>query len=563
MDSKSKLYEALGFFFLITPFTLLVISGITWVLGGSISCMIFPAGVIISLLSANLLVFHKQLNWKMFTIALCTLAFFYITSVTFWDSSYDGNAYHQPGIWLLANGWNPVHQHHSSLLDWTEQAMWIDHYAKGQETICATIYTTTGNIEAGKLGNLFLPLASLFFTISTLQKLFPTWRNIKLWTMAFVVAFPPIIWNQIMTFYIDFILYPLILIGLCSAILYRQNSLRFLLIMVVLVSMACSIKYNMCLWLGLLYLGILCYMFWRKNYQLAVKTILCGIGTLCLAMTTFSFNPYVTNTMDHGSPFYPLYGGDKNVDIMHHVEPYMFKNYNTLEKILVADFSRPTTQTQSTEFQNPYGGYKLKNLTACGSVDVKLGGGGFFWVDVFLISVLLLLLTKSYQEKTAKPLIFLTIVFFATQFIVPGGWFYRYVCYIYLIPILFLLCTEFREQQKTWVVRVRNIAYGLLMANSLIALCATASTTFICNQIEDYYVKCINNSSKPCFQSTSFGFLRKINPEHRKLQVEGEELERIPLLPTRRMTGIDYGAIDRNVPTTFVQDLLLKKGILK
>ena len=159
-------------------------------------------------------------------------------------------------------------------------------------------------------------------------------------------------------------------------------------------------------------------------------------------------------------------------------------------------------------------------------------------------------------------MILLALSFLVSQFLVPGGWFYRYVCYIYLIPLFLLLCTEF-QTQKIWVVKARNVAYGFLLANTMVAFGATFSTTFICNQIEEYYVKCINNSSEPCFQSTAFGFLRKIEEEKKSLQVKDKELERMPLLPARIMTGIDYDAIDRNVPTTFVQDILLKKGIIK
>lgn len=40
-------------------------------------------------------------------------------------------------------------------------------------------------------------------------------------------------------------------------------------------------------------------------------------------------------------------------------------------------------------------------------------------------------------------------------------------------------------------------------------------------------------------------------------------MEQIPLQATKVRIYLDYKALDRNVPTTFIQDILLKKGVLK
>lgn len=156
------------------------------------------------------------------------------------------------------------------------------------------------------------------------------------------------------------------------------------------------------------------------------------------------------------------------------------------------------------------------------------------------------------------------MAFFATQFMVPGGYFYRYVSYIYLIPLFLLLATECGTVGRK-VRMARKVAYALLLVNSLVATGAILSTTIVANQIENYYVKCINASDKPCYSSTLYGFVRKIDPAKQSLGTAKptKEMEQIPLLPTRVRIYLDYEALNRNVPTTFVQDLLLKKGVLK
>lgn len=556
--------EYLAMELLLLPIILLLLSGLTWIVGGTLSQWVFPVGIIASFLFVYALEGKRKMNFLPLAFTLGIIVVIGVLCYFIQDPAYDSNWYHQPGIYLLSHGWNPIYQHHSMSIGDASANMWIDHYAKGQETICATIVACTGNMEIGKLGNFFLPISAFLYALLSVMKMFGSWSNKKQWLIAFIVAFPPIIWNQLLSFYIDFNLYSIVLIGLCSMILYREKKGKFLTVFVSLTAMAISVKFNMLMWFGLLYIGFM-VIYWRLGKRKMVgQIVVCGIVATLVSVLTFSFNPYITNTMDHHSPVYPLMGGQNHVDIMSIVEPESFHEYNNVEKILVADFSRPTTGSQSQTYQFPYGGYPLKNLTACGSVDAKLGGAGLLWIDVLILSVIILCLTKSYKTKKGKWAIGLSLIFFATQFLVPGGWFYRYVSYIYLVPILLLFVSENEAVGKKIRVLMK-VTYGLLLVNSLIALGATFATTVVANQIEGYYVKCINHSDKPCYSSDLFGFVRKIEPEKRKLAIAqpSNKMEQIPLLPTRVRIYIDYGALNRDEPTTFIQNILLKKGVLK
>lgn len=559
-------YVQLGAFtFLLMPILILLMAGMSWVLKLEIFCYIFPISLVICLGLSLAYSKAKGCIVKLFPccviLGLTLIALFcYLLK----DPAFDSNWYHQPGIYLLSHGWNPIYEHHSMKLVDESSRMWVDHYAKGQETICASIVAFTGNMEMGKLGNFFLPLSSLFFTILALSKVFEDWSKKKVGILAFVIAFPPVIWNQILSYYIDFNLYSIVLIAFCSMILYREDKVKFLTIFVCLLALAISVKFNMLMWFGLLYLSFIVY-FWKQGKRGMVgKIVSYGIGATIVSILTFSFNPYITNTMDHHSPVYPLMGGQANVDIMSIVEPESFDKYNNLEKILVADFSRPTTGSQSQVYQFPYGGYPLKNLTACGSVDAKLGGAGLFWIDALLLALLVFGFARGHKTKRGKGMIALSLAFFATQFLVPGGWFYRYVSYIYLVPILLLMATEGKLLGKN-IVRLRKLTYGLLLINSLVAMGATLATTIVANQIEDYYVKCINHSDKSCYSSDLYGFVRKIEPAKRTLGLSkpSKTMEQIPLLPTRVRIYLDYSALNRDVRTNFIQELLLKKEVLK
>ena len=104
------------------------------------------------------------------------------------------------------------------------------------------------------------------------------------------------------------------------------------------------------------------------------------------------------------------WGGGNEIDIMSHVEPGAFKGLSTAEKIVAADLSRPMTQTQATELQCPYGGYKLSNISACGSFDLKLGGAGLFWIDALILALDVFVISKSYRKREGITCIVISIL---------------------------------------------------------------------------------------------------------------------------------------------------------
>lgn len=563
MKKLFNLSEFFAFFFMFIPIVLLVFCGIIWLVGLSLNLTIFPIGVVLSYcMAVKLSKSQKQIK-ETICISLSILTVLIIACYYIYDSSWDGYTYHQPAIAALSDGWNPIYQHHvdpqfyEDANIWVDRAIWVDHYAKGQETICATIVSTFGNIEIGKVGNFFLPLSGFFFCLLAIRHMFSHWSNRKTVLIAFIVAFPPITWNQVFTFYIDFVLYPLVIIALSSVVLYLKDKLKFFAVMTSVVAIAIGVKPNIFMWIGLLYLGILIYMYVHKYKDMVKYSFVYGFLTCFISIFSYAYNPYIVNTIDHGSPFYPLFGGAKTVDIMTHIEPDSFKGLSGAEKIIYADFARPAHNPEATILY-PYVGYKLKNhILSCGVPDVRTGGTGLLWIDCLLLSLLVFILTKSYRRKGVRLYWIVSILFFITQFLVPGGWMYRYVSYIYLIPIFLVFASEWCITK--YAVIIRKVIYGLLVINIIVAITITISETVLKNQIEDYYVKCINVSDKPCYNSDKYGFIRKINPEKRKLIANSQNTENIPFCSN----GVIFENLNRNVETNFIQEILLKKGILK
>lgn len=307
---KTKI-DYLAFALLLLPVSLLLVSGLTWSVGMSIGMVTFPLGLILALLGAHFVTNHKEAQVGSMALIFVGLVVGGAICALIHDPAFDSNWYHQPGIYQLSHGWNPVWQHHSATLTDGSANMWVDHYAKGQETICATLVALTGNMEIGKLGNLFLPLSSLLFAVMALRKMFAGWSGKKQWLVAYLAAFPPIVCVQMMSYYIDFNLYSIVLTALCSVLLYREEKRKFLVVFVSLLTVAISVKFNMLMWFGLLYIGIMVYFWVTGRRNMVGRIVGYGVAGTLVALLTFAYNPYVTNTVDHQSPVYPLMGGGK------------------------------------------------------------------------------------------------------------------------------------------------------------------------------------------------------------------------------------------------------------
>ena len=100
---------------------------------------------------------------------------------------------------------------------------------------------------------------------------------------------------------------------------------------------------------GLAYAGVFCLLFYiiwiiysiiNKDFTTAfIKNTVFYIITCVIAIVLVGFSTYVTNTMDHGHPFYPLAGEGKK-DIMTGNQPTAFNNINGVQRLMISIFSK-------------------------------------------------------------------------------------------------------------------------------------------------------------------------------------------------------------------------------
>jgi hypothetical protein len=234
-------------------------------------------------------------------------------SKSFYDISYDGQAYHQEALIQLVRGWNPVY-HHLSGSEANNMDRWLNHYSKGVWFYESVIFKATQNIEAAKLFHIWLMMAAFSITFSFLLG----FRDLSLW-LAFLIsllaAFNPVSIYQSLSFYLDGQLMSLVVILLATlGLVYRGTRFDrfhyFLLFMTI--SILVNVKLTAGIYASFLIAGYLGLLWFDKKLQVLREVLAVSMGAFLLGFILFGFSPYVKNTIAQGNPFYPALGTDRS-----------------------------------------------------------------------------------------------------------------------------------------------------------------------------------------------------------------------------------------------------------
>ena len=426
--------------------------------------------------------------------SLLIVAFLLVISAFFYDFSYDGQAYHQDIILQLNNGWNPFYEHHAPK-GCPSIAIWVNHYCKGLETISATIFSMTGNIESGKVVNFIIIFASGFLFFDYLNKFFQFLSNIKKTLLAFMFTLCPVVICQMFTYYIDWAAYSLLLILIPALIGYeKEQSKIYLGIICSVIIMAAVIKFNLIFWACFIIFVYFIYLYFVKKHsqQLIKKLLIASIISGFFAIFFIGFNPYITNTIDHKHPMYPLMGEEK-VDIMDSNTPPVFKEMSRFESVFISMFAVPNNSiSKQWTVKTIFSANSKSMYLRFPSIDTRIGGLGIFFSWSLLVALLLYLtliiyIKDFFKNKERNNYNFVLITLFISLFILPYSWWARYFPFFYAFPLIMCLYFE-RENNKNKIffLKIRYLIYMLLIINTL-----SISWSSIINA--KYFKKEINN----------------------------------------------------------------------
>jgi hypothetical protein len=456
--------------------------------------------ILLSLLAfiiASCCLFSFRHKWMVFLFlsSLLAASFFlsFEISKSFFDLSYDGQAYHQEALIQLIRGWNPVY-HQLSSSEANNMDRWLNHYSKGVWFYESMIFQVTQNIEAAKLFHIWLMIAVFSITFSFLLR----FKDLRLWLVfliSLLAAFNPVSIYQSLSFYLDGQLMSLIVILIVAlGLIYMGGeSIRFqYFLLFMTISILLNVKLTAGVYATILIVGYLALLWFIKKIELLHKVFTVSAGAFLLGFIIFGFSPYVTNTLSQGNPLYPALGTDRS-DYTDPQFPANFTGKNPAFLLFYSIFAKSDNvrgPDKIAVLKTPFTVSK-DELMAFTDTNAKQGGFGplfsgailltFF---IFAAALLDLYLFRNKPIRRDDPRdperfeidrkkhigvgLFCSFMLLSTCLINPASSLARFIPQMWLLPIVAFFLAYYSKNQL-----IRIVGYAIIMAlllnNALIA----------------------------------------------------------------------------------------------
>lgn len=428
----------------------------------------------------------------------------------------------------------------------SHSSMWIDHYPQGTWEIAASLYSCTGSIETGKAYTLIAAIgAGALFGAYLRNRGFSIGQAILVTLIAVV---NPISTAQYLTFYNDaFLMLELLalLTGLAMLVDQSKRQLRTLGYTIVASSFMLCVETK---FTGLGYAGVFSLSFYiyvvvkalrgREGFTsfFILELSLFFLVVIGLSVGVFGFSPYIMNALDHGHPFYPLFGEGAQ-DIMTSNSPASYANSNNGRKLFLSFFSQTSNILAASgdepQLKIPFSIYpqELKNLR---SFDLRIGGFGIFYSGLLIVQILLIAILLPKQRKT-RPFLFqismcYLIPTIAMMLVLSESWWARYCAYFYYMSCLTLVLLLLPPTSCSSILRI-----------SKKMLCAVYTLLLIANTTLFFAFNTANIADNTL----------KENEHLTKIEKAVKNGKRV-LIKYDTEPGAIYALTDRNIPFEFL-----------
>ncbi len=346
----------------------------------------------------------------------------------YYDVSPDGQTYHQPAVIRLAQGWNPL---------WGTGPIPQDDrligYPKGPWIVSAAFYMLVGHVEATKVLDLAYGIAALFCAFAAALSFPRVWMPYAL-ALSLVAAANPVAISQSFSFYVDGQLGSLILVFAALAILVVRTPRRAHLVLVpVVLSLIASTKLT-----GAVYAGVAAAALAAGTYVLGAarwrSASLGAVAGLVLALAVAGFNPYVSNLVSFGTPFYPMADLHSSSDIVVENRPANLVRANRVGLLVLPLFALPQRETMAMRFEWPRR-FTRDDVFALSYPDPRAGGFGPYFGAALVLGILTLLATLRVNRRAAAISFGTMGILLLSALLLPEPWWARFVPQLWLVPV--------------------------------------------------------------------------------------------------------------------------------
>ncbi len=454
---------------------LLVVLG--FALGAGVSPLVAPAVTVASLVFAWWLGRRTGLTARhsVATVAVVAivLAACLALAAAFFDLTWDGQWYHQTAVYKMAEGWNPLRDplHAFGRHSWN---LWVLHYAKGPWYVALAIFAATGNIEIAKAASAIAPAIALLVVLAVALDLGLNRRAAIL--VALLVALNPVTTCGIVTHQVDGILVSLMACAVAAGISFlRRPHWQPALVVFLSTALCVNTKFTGLVYLCFFVLAGAIYCVWRRR-DLAVRYgVLVGLA-LFVGVVLVGFNPYVTNTVHRGNPFYPVQGSAEHPSLAQqghdpielYETPRNMMGRSRLLRLAYGVFGKPGTApyvTRDARFMVPFAA-TWSDFALYYFHDVRIGGFGPLFGGALLLALALAAVgcARGTLPRSFVLLAGATIV--ASLLVSTHTWWARYGAHLWWLPIVVFAAAL--RANGAWTRRVAAVIGVVLLVDALL-----------------------------------------------------------------------------------------------
>lgn len=388
------------------------------------------------------------------TMFVLFTVYFAVTSVALshtFDTSWDGQGYHQSAIIGLSEGWNPIWESEIALNQRLPSQIFAEGYPSALWEIHASIYSITDSINSAKVMNVVSAFIALLCVYSLLRKI--SLGRLLSSILSILVVIQPVFAIQMLTFMADGFGYQILVIAVATLVLVMLSSRDYWAIAVFIMAelFLVSTKYSnlpVALVLGIIFASVIINRFLNKEYTFTIQTKM-FILVVSIVSIIFAYLPYGRNAVFHGALFYPTNIPELSGSVRYNNVPSNLQDKSKIELLFYGLFSR----TQSSESGDPRHKTNVAHLKVpftftqselddtVALYNNRVGAGGPFFSGALVLSVILLAFT-SFQKKNRKQRYALYVSYFSVglmlvlSLLTPAPNLLRYVYQLQLLPFV-------------------------------------------------------------------------------------------------------------------------------
>ena len=392
-----------------------------------------PIGLYLAIFVVFMFLYIEKQSGRMYGIFLCLVVMVFALATYMHDFSYDGQWYHMQAIKALAEGWNFYYEPNF------DKSIWIMCYAKATWVFGALLYAVTGSLLTAKGYHFLMLISNSALAYSILSSLNIKYKKI----FTFLIVANPVTLSMMFSTYLDDLVYELGISLFFVYYIYRhQNKFKInkTFLWICMLAITCTlvnIKFTAVAYAATIWFCIVCDYGYNKRLLNFVKKV---FAIAVISVLLIGFNPYVTNYIAHGHPFYPLQGeGNLYSVVMNGTGGSgTFAEQNRFLKLGEVTFSKCAdlviNDVTDIEYKIPGMIYKSE-LVGLTSVSARRGGFGV-WFSLALIMSLIVLMALLYKNEVKGKWMWIFIGILFSIAINPECWVARYVPQLALLPVI-------------------------------------------------------------------------------------------------------------------------------